>query len=219
MKNIEIQIVDRIAQLRKSKGMKVSELASRAKLSPSQISRIEHHKVSPPIATLSKIADALGVNVSDFFKLEEESLSIMIHRLSDEYKEIQHAGKTYSIPFFSNIYRMMEPVIFRVPPHMELKKGTHHSGEEYMFVLVGSIDFLYGREVHHLEQNESVYFKGEVPHGTFNNGDKEALVLSVMTSRQNLYNGAMFYRFLGEYRDNKLPVTITDLQGNDAKLE
>ena len=196
MKNIEIQIVERIAELRKNMGMKVSELASKAKLSPSQISRIEHHKVSPPISTLSKIADALGVNVSDFFTREEESLSIMIHRPTDEYKELQHDGKTYLVPFFSNIYRMMEPVIFKVTPHSELKKKTHHGGEEYMFVLFGTVDFLYGREVHHLEQYESVYFKSEVPHGTFNKGDKEATVLSVMTSRQNLYNGVMFYRFL-----------------------
>jgi transcriptional regulator with XRE-family HTH domain len=177
-------------------GMKVSELASKAKLSPSQISRIEHHKVSPPLSTLSKIADALGVNVSDFFAKEEESLSIMIHRTTEKYKEVQHGGKTYLVPFFSNIYRMMEPVIFKVPPHTELRKKTHHGGEEYMFVLSGAVDFLYGREVHHLEQHESVYFKSEVPHVTFNMGDKEATVLSVMTSRQNLYNGVMFYRFL-----------------------
>ncbi len=199
MKNIEIQIVDRIAELRKAKGMKITELASKAGLSASQISRIEHHQVSPPLATLSKIAEALDVRVIDFFKGEEENLSILIHRSSDECKEIRQAGKTYSVPFFSNIYRMMEPVIFKVPPRTELQRKMHHGGEEYMFVLIGSVDFLYGREVYHLDQYDSVYFKGNVPHGTFNRGEEEAAVLGVMTSRQNLYNGVMFYRFLQDY--------------------
>jgi len=204
MKNIEIQIVNRIAELRKAKGMTITDLASKAGLSPSQISRIERHHVSPPISTLSEIADALNAKVIDFFKDEEENLSFLVHRNQDAYERIEHGGKTYHIPFYSNIYRMMEPVIFVVPPHTSLVKEMRHAGEEYMYILEGSVDFLYGREVYHLERHDSVYYKGNIPHGTFNDGDAEGTVLSVVTSRQNLYNGVMVHRLLKEAPSDEL---------------
>jgi mannose-6-phosphate isomerase-like protein (cupin superfamily) len=98
---------------------------------------------------------------------------------------------------------LIEPVILRVPPHTKLDTTMNHAGEEYMFVLSGAIDFLYGRDVHHLDQHESVYFKSDVPHYTFNDGDEEATVFAVMTSRQNIYNGKLFYRFLQDGSSNE----------------
>jgi len=198
MKNIEIQIVDRIAQLRKNRGLKLIELAARANLSPSQISRIEHHQVSPPLSTLSKIAGALGVRVEDFFKGEEENLSILIHRSTDEYVTVQKDGKEYDIPFYKNIYRLMEPVIIRVPRELKMARKMTHEGEEFMFVIEGQVNFCYGRDTYVLKKHDSVYFRGRVPHCTFNESDKEARVVGIMTSRENLYNGVMFYRFLHE---------------------
>ena len=203
MTNIEIQIADRIAGLRKSRGMKLTELAARSHLSPSQISRIEHHMVSPPLPTLAKIAKALEVRVIDFFKDEEASLSLLVHTSSEECSIVLQGGKTYKLPFGSNIYRLMEPVLFQIP--RGLKKGHRmtHEGEEYMFILDGTINFCYGKDVHTLHRQEGIYFKSHVPHCSFNESDEDALVLGVMTSRHNLYNGTMFSRFLLDETDTE----------------
>ncbi len=203
MTNIEIQVVNRIAQLRKAKSLTVTELACRANLSPSLISRIENYKVSPPLATIAQIAEALGASMQDLFKGEEESLSILFHRRDDKYETVQKNGKTFLIPFYNNIYRLMEPVIFSVPSGLKPTPKMHHEGEEYMYILEGSINFVYGRDMYVLSQHESVYFKGMVPHATYNEFDCDAKVLGITTSKQNLYNGVMFYRFLKDYRDSE----------------
>jgi transcriptional regulator with XRE-family HTH domain len=200
MKNIEIQIVNRIAAIRREQGLKITELAERAKISPSQISRIEHHQVSPPLSTLAKIAEALGTKVIDFFKDEEENLSILVHRHTETYETIEKYGKKrYLVPFFKNIYRLMEPVVFKIPPRYALDRHMCHGGEEFMFVLEGTVNFLYGRDIYTLNKYDAIYFKSNVPHGTFNEGDEEAMVLGVMTSKQNLYNGAVYYRSLKDH--------------------
>lgn len=200
MKNIEIQIVNRIAAIRKEQGMKITELAARASLSPSQISRIEHHQVSPPLSTLAKIAEALGIKVIDFFKDEEENLSILVHRHTETYETIEKYGnKRYLVPFFKNIYRLMEPVVFKIPPRSSLEKRMCHGGEEFMFALEGIVNFQYGRDIYTLNKYDAIYFKSNVPHGTFNEGDEEATVLGVMTSKQNLYNGAVYYRSMKDH--------------------
>ena len=95
----------------------------------------------------------------------------------------------------------MEPVVFKIPPRCPLEKKMFHGGEEFMFVLEGTVNFLYGRDVYILEKYDAVYFKSNVPHGTSNEGEVEAAVLGVMTSKQNLYNGALFYRSFKDQTD------------------
>ncbi len=207
MRNIEIQIVNRIAELRKSQNLTVTQLAEKSNLSPSLISRIENYKISPPLSTLAQIADALKVNVSDFLKGEEESLSVMIHKKNEKYETIEKYGKKFLIPFFDNAYRLMSPIIFIVPPDLKEIHTMNHEGEEYMFILKGSLNFMYGRDEYVLNQEDSIYFKGHVPHGTYNLSNSPAEVLSIMTSRQNLHTGITSYSFLRDHLDeNERPV-------------
>ena len=60
----------KIKALRTSKKKTLQDVANETGFSPALISQIENNNVSPPIATLSKVAKVLGVRVGYFFKDE-----------------------------------------------------------------------------------------------------------------------------------------------------
>ena len=65
----------KIRALRSSQGLNITELAERTGLTPSMISQLERALISPSIATLKKICDALGIPISYLFEEAEMQLS------------------------------------------------------------------------------------------------------------------------------------------------
>jgi DNA-binding XRE family transcriptional regulator len=73
---IEKKIADKIRQIRKNRGLTLADLSRAIGLSKGLLSRIENNQVSPPIATLSKIAQGLDVHIGIFFE-EQRSGSLI----------------------------------------------------------------------------------------------------------------------------------------------
>src|SRR5215207_8719356 len=59
--------MERIRQLRKAKGLSQAKLAVMADMDPATLNRLEQGKGNPNIRTLERVAEALGVEVSDLF--------------------------------------------------------------------------------------------------------------------------------------------------------
>jgi transcriptional regulator with XRE-family HTH domain len=59
--------VERIRQLRKERGLSQAKLAVMADMDPATLNRLERGTGNPNLKTLERVADALGVEVADFF--------------------------------------------------------------------------------------------------------------------------------------------------------
>src|SRR5512145_2085568 len=68
----EFDIGAKIKALRTSKKKTLQEVANETGFSPALISQVENNNVSPPIATLSKIARFFDVKIGTFFDEEEQ---------------------------------------------------------------------------------------------------------------------------------------------------
>lgn len=64
---------ERIRKIRKMKGLSILDIKEKTGLSKSTISDLENGKSSPTTETLQKIAKALEVDVTEFFKTEESN--------------------------------------------------------------------------------------------------------------------------------------------------
>ena len=62
----------RILEIRQSRAFTQADLSSRTGLAVAYLSRIENDHIEPSFTTLNKIADALEVNLTDFFGYQEE---------------------------------------------------------------------------------------------------------------------------------------------------
>ena len=67
-----MEIGKKIKALRTKNGLTLEELASRSELTKGFLSQLERDLTSPSISTLEDILEALGTNLSDFFKEEKE---------------------------------------------------------------------------------------------------------------------------------------------------
>ena len=67
-----MEIGEKIKKLRTILGLTQEELADRAELTKGFISQVERDLTSPSIASLSDILEALGTNLSEFFKNVED---------------------------------------------------------------------------------------------------------------------------------------------------
>ena len=75
----------------------------------------------------------------------------------------------------------LEPAVVSLPPGTNGGPPFSHEGEEFVWVLKGSVRFHLGSEVFNLEQGDSLYYPATIPHQFFNDTQKKSLLLFVAT--------------------------------------
>ncbi|MCP4023663.1 MAG: helix-turn-helix transcriptional regulator, partial [Desulfobacteraceae bacterium] len=174
-------------ELRKNKGYTLNQLGELTELSKSLLSRIENYQVSPPIGTLAKIAHGLEVPIGIFFdegeQKDDEKFAIT---LKNERKQVNKREATAELNYFSlsglRSNKVMEPFIVKYPVINETPtKLYEHPGEEFLFVLKGKIEFVYGKKTIPLEAGDTVHFDPSTPHRVRNIGKARSECLVIVT--------------------------------------
>ena len=166
-----LDLGNQVKKLRTKRSLTLQDLADLTGLSKPNLSQIENNLVTPPIATLLKIATALGVPIGYFFQESPQQINMIVVRKEDRYgvakgPHISHIGYQYEPLAYPKIDKSMEPFIVE----MEEREASdivfnNHRGEEFLFVLRGSLEFCYGDDNVTLEEGDSLYFDSIVPHG------------------------------------------------------
>ena len=183
-----LAIGEKIRRIRQSKGLTLEDISQRTGLSKALISRIENEHVSPPIATLLRIAAALKVEISHFFSDQASPYKVTVvrhHERSTTRDSMilagQDAGYTYELLAFKKDDKHMEPFIvaFDLKERDEVPM-QQHKGEEFLHLLEGKLEFFTEDEVIILEKGDSIYFDSGIPHGYRGLGGKSPKALVVV---------------------------------------
>ena len=186
---IEQRIALKIKELRESKGLTQEALGKKIGVSKALLSKIENNLSSPPIATLAKIAQGLGVSISVFFKDEDvKGKDYMVIR-REERKQIVRPGSKIGFTYFSlsglRNSHLLDAFIIKYPPvGQEPKVLFDHEGEELVFALKGEVEFVYGDERIRLKSGDAVHFDSAQPHRAQNALDEESECLVVVVSKK-----------------------------------
>jgi transcriptional regulator with XRE-family HTH domain len=179
----ERQIVRNIKKLRQNKKMSLEQLAKNAGLTKGYVSKIENAHKAPPVSTLIKIARALdtGIDILLADKSEPpEEINLCIVK-KNEGKEVISKGTLYGYNYISLAYKKMgksmEPYI--IEPAFDEKAVFSHEGEEFMYVLEGTHEFVYAGKKYLLRKGDSIYFNSKIPHSGRSIGKKRAKILTV----------------------------------------
>lgn len=164
----EIKIAKKIRQLRLQRQMTQEALASKTGYTKAFISKIENRNTSPSVASLSKIALALGVGISTLFdESPEENQDIILVRRGQRKKIVgpgSDIGFAYESLAFKKKKKAIEPFIVKYPPSSPVQKLFEHEGEEMLFILKGKIKFIYGDKTFILREGDTAYFDPSIPH-------------------------------------------------------
>jgi len=175
-----MNIGEKIKHLRIKNGLTQQELANRCELSKGFISQVERDLTSPSIATLVDILECLGTSLKDFFS-ESENEKIIFKKddiFIQENKELNHLIQ-WIVP--NSQKNHMEPIIITLEPGGSSKEDDPHDGEEFGYVLSGSIFVHLGNQKYRAKKGESFYFRPNLVHYITNPSNKKASVLWVST--------------------------------------
>ncbi|MGM0771554.1 MAG: helix-turn-helix domain-containing protein [Halobacteriota archaeon] len=182
---------EKIRQIRENHEMSVEELAEESQSSVELIEKLEAGELIPSLTPLLKIARALGVRLGTFLDdipqsgpvLVRNGASANVVRFSGKSRNPEESALEFHSLAADKQDRNMEPFIIDVHPfsHEEEHELSSHEGEEFIYVLNGSIEVTYGRENYELSAGDSIYYDSVVPHDVHATESKARILAVVYT--------------------------------------
>jgi len=175
-----MKIRNKIKELRIQKGLTQEELADRCELSKGFISQLERDLTSPSIATLIDILQCLGTDLKDFFNdSPDEQISF---KENDYFEKIDEELKNKVEWIIPNAQKnMMEPIRLTLVPGGSTYPDNPHEGEEFGYILSGSIQLILGKRTIKVKKGESFYFTPNTTHYIKANPKTGAILIWVST--------------------------------------
>ncbi|HWK26710.1 MAG TPA: cupin domain-containing protein [Solirubrobacter sp.] len=165
----------KVAAERAERGWSLAQLAARAGMSPGAVHKIEKSGMTPTIASLMKIAAALGRSVS-YFVEEPATPDVNVVRRDDRAKvftskqglELCNLSGRYGPFLIAGAEALAEPFADSGPAPMS------HPGEELVIVTEGRMVFTVDGRRHELAEGDSIHFRTLLPHSWANPDDAPA---------------------------------------------
>jgi transcriptional regulator with XRE-family HTH domain len=170
------EIGAKVAKARAERGWSLSQLAERSGLSTAAVHKIEKSGMTPTIASLMKVAAALGKSVGFFVEEVEATRPVTVIRAGERSRlytskqglELQNISGRYGPFWVAGAEAFVEPLADSGPEPMS------HPGEELVLVLEGRMMFTIDAEPYELETGDSIHFRTVRPHSWANPDDRPA---------------------------------------------
>lgn len=168
---------ENIKQLRKQKKFTLKQVAEETDLSISFLSQLENGKSSVTLESLKKISETLGVNPSYFFQDEVKSpaISDWHHMLS----KLGEGGFLYYDLTGEMEKPMFSPILVLINAGETRGNPLTHRGQEFLYVLEGTLTVLIHDKELTLEPHESIFFDSTQLHYWINNTNKPVKFLCI----------------------------------------
>ncbi|GAB6906339.1 Transcriptional regulator, XRE family [Desulfosarcina cetonica] len=177
-------IGDRIQALRKEKGFSIEELSKITGFTTELLSKIETREVMPQLGTVMKLSKALEAAIGGLISGEGDK-PYAIMRMGEQ-KTISRStaqGGQQQLYIYKGLAaevkgRHMEPLLVKLTESAQ-KETSQHDGEEFIYVLQGTVVLEIGSERHELSPGDSVYYSSTTPHWLTAKSDT-ATILAVL---------------------------------------
>ena len=172
------QIADRIKELRDILEIEKKEMADQIGVSLEQYDLYENAKEDIPIGVLYAIAAYMSVDPTVLLTGDAPRMAeYTVVRRGKGVKVERYEGYDFASLAFNFRGREMEPMIVHINENARPQLVTH-GGQEFNFVLKGTVKLTIGNNSFDLNEGDSVYFNPAIPHGqTAVGGDAEFLTI------------------------------------------
>ncbi|MFE6168538.1 helix-turn-helix domain-containing protein [Viridibacillus arvi] len=145
-----------LKKIRKERKYTLKELASQIGVSISFLSQVERGKSNVTLESLKKISDALGVNPSIFFEVNDELLA-------EKHRQFHYSDLSNSTVGASYL-----PMLVTINPGENEGNAFSHDGHEFIFIVEGELTVSIEGQEFVLKQNESTMFDARKNHYWYN---------------------------------------------------
>ena len=168
------EIGAKLAKARADRGWSLAQLAERAGISTAAVHKIEKSGMTPTIASLMKIASALGKSVGYFVEEPDATRPVTVVRrdqrtrlyTSKEGLVLENISGRYGPFWVAGAEATLEPFADSGPVPMS------HPGEELVLVIEGQMRFVIDDEPFDLDAGDSIHFRTVREHSWANPTDE-----------------------------------------------
>ena len=183
----ELNIGAKIKELRTAKKLTLLDVSKETGFSTSLLSQIENNNISPPIATLARIAGFFEVRIGHFFAEAEEECLFEVLRSNERTvipKVIAEDGSRHGYFFESLSVRKknkkMDPFLLTLNGQVTNTSTYSHTGEEFLYIMRGKAELILDDQRILLYEGDSVYFDSNLKHRLLSIDGDEVKVLAVV---------------------------------------
>jgi transcriptional regulator with XRE-family HTH domain len=171
----------RIREVRRRNDVTLRELAQQVGVSESFVSQVERGVANPSMATLRRIADALGESVASLFVGTESSG--MVVRAGERKRMAHPAGSLDDYLLTPPGAKTLQVVYSAIAVGQGSgdEPYSHAADEECVIVLAGQLDVGVSGESHHLATGDALLLDPKLPHSYHNPGPEPTTALWVMS--------------------------------------
>lgn len=182
------KIGSKVKLLRETRKLTVEDVSERTNLSLETIENIENGALVPSLTPLIKIARVLGVRLGTFMD-DVENLGPVVTRAKEEKSVTRFSDRGNAVNSDLDFYtlaqnkagRHMDPFVIDIYPSSEEEiKMSTHEGEEFIYVLNGTVEIKYGKDTYLLKEGDSIYYDSIVAHHVHSYGTDNAKILAVV---------------------------------------
>ena len=158
-----MDIGNKLKELRVLKGLTQEELADRSELSKGFISQLERNLTSPSITTLMDILQCLGTSIGEFFN--EAPDEQIVFGKQDYFVKVDTEYKNEIKWIIPNAQKnTMEPIYLTLEAGGSTCPDTPHEGEEFGYILQGTVSIHLGNKTYKAKKGESFYYTADKTH-------------------------------------------------------
>lgn len=175
-----VRLGSRLRDLRTARGWTQEEMARRAGLSKSYLSRIEDGDRQPSLASLLSLSQAFDVALAALFAVSAAEKTHCVVLRGGTAATQAGNGLKYTPLSPPNGSMNMQPIRVVVPAGREDGDGYRHDGEEWLFVLSGTLRLALADETYILYPGDTAHFDARVPHrlSALNGTDAELILVA-----------------------------------------
>ncbi|HNV46638.1 MAG TPA: XRE family transcriptional regulator [Spirochaetota bacterium] len=172
----------KLAAQRRKKKLSLEVLAEKTGLKVRDLEAIESGVVFPPVGDILKISRALTVDPGQLLGSPAKDPDERKKRRIDDFNK-RASSYLYTILTPQAMNKHLRAFRVVIPPGAEHPKISYqHEGEEFIYVLEGTLEITVGRKKHALKQHDALHFDSGITHALKNPGAKECvLVVTVYT--------------------------------------
>ncbi len=177
----EVDVGERLRAIRRLRRCTLRTVAERSGLSESFLSQVERGRSNASIASLRRIADALGVSVADLFEPTGPPRPRVLRREDRPALTFGVLGRKLLLT--PKPLHHLEVFVGELDPggSTGTEPYAHGDSEELFVVLSGTVQLELGGELHELERGDSIDYRSSTPHRISNVGDELAEVMWIIS--------------------------------------
>lgn len=168
----------KIKTCRSEKALSLEQVANETGFAVDYLRGIEDGTVTPPVGALLQIARALQIDSTSLIKAQESSFN---DRVKAYTKRTENYAYETLTPGAENKHLKAFRVTIEAGRDHE-GVGYRHEGEEFNYVLRGTVQVTVGDHVNTLQAEESLSFNSSIKHQLKNIGDETAELIVVIYS-------------------------------------